>query len=844
MMPRSARRYATVRVQLASWLIAGACMAGSLVSASEPESLPDELGVQARSDVPVAGMLADMKLQLPEAVPRRVVFTDRVDGFFEAQTGRAGLGQYRVADDVLIAGLEIAVDGDIQSREKVQQAPLLLPNQLLSHFDRISEHVLLLQGQRTFAGIWQSERPARLSARFHLPPNAELDAGALNAAKRNVAESGIHVASDTAGQVIEPSGSGLWLLPLRFGTSRWYLALRAPIDATVQLIPLLDKGGPKLLQISTPASAATLAVSLSYARNEAEAQRAALTQAPALLPQILQQRLAQQFARSRLISPNANYNRALVWASFSAQSLVVEEFGKGIWAGLPWFRDNWGRDTFIALPGTLLVTGQFTEAKAVLDNFIRWQRRTDISDPEYGRVPNRVSASDATIYNTVDGTPWLIRELLEYLRYTGDLGYGLQQLPLIDAYVRGVERHWLDDKGLLTHDDADTWMDARIDGLAAWSARGNRAVEIQALWFTALTVAAELTALNGDAKAAQHYRERAEQVRQAFLQAFWNGRQMADRLQADGSADYRLRPNQLMLISIPFAPFVPEAIEADVLRQTVSGLLFPYGIASLDPRDPAFHPRHENPPFHHKDAAYHNGTVWGWNAGFTVTALNKFGYQDLAWQLSQNLAEQILYGETPGTMSELLDALPDQNGKPKASGTYAQAWSVSEFVRNAYQDYLGFRPNLLQNRLHFVPALPAQWTSLQARLPFGNGEQLQVELQRQGKQWWWRFGSTNARGREVLLDLLAADGSRRRVQFLLNQAGHVLRWDGVHAELDGKPLISVLSMASQQARIGRLQFLAPPPYLPSAFPVLKEKDVLQRQILASPAAVTAKPVRR
>lgn len=27
------------------------------------------------------------------------------------------------------------------------------------------------------------------------------------------------------------------------------------------------------------------------------------------------------------------------------------------------------------------------------------------------------------IYNTTDGTPWLIREVLEYLHYTGDLAF-------------------------------------------------------------------------------------------------------------------------------------------------------------------------------------------------------------------------------------------------------------------------------------------------------------------------------------------------------------------------------------------------------------------------------------
>lgn len=81
----------------------------------------------------------------------------------------------------------------------------------------------------------------------------------------------------------------------------------------------------------------------------------------------------QALTTSRLVTSDANYNKALNWAKAASQMFVVEEFGTGIWAGLPWFRDNWGRDTFIALPGTLLVTGQFGDARAVLQNFARYQ---------------------------------------------------------------------------------------------------------------------------------------------------------------------------------------------------------------------------------------------------------------------------------------------------------------------------------------------------------------------------------------------------------------------------------------------------------------------------------------
>lgn len=540
------------------------------------------------------------------------------------------------------------------------------------------------------------------------------------------------------------------------------------------------------------------------------------------------ERVFQRLTKSLLWTSDARYNQALLWAEASAYSFVVDEFGRGIWAGLPWFRDNWGRDTFIALPGTLLTTGLFDDAKAVLNNFAQYQQLNNKQDSNYGRIPNRVSANAPIIYNTVDGTPWMIREALEYIRYSGDLAYAKKILPVIDHYIDGVRTHWLDKNGLLTHDDADTWMDARIDNHLPWSARGNRAVEIQALWFNALYVASELHKRFGDQEKAKQYGALAEQTKTNFTQLFWDGKLMADRVRADDTRDTKVRPNQLMLISVPFNDFVSVDMQAKILGNAVSRLLYPYGIASLDPKHGYFHPRHENPEFHHKDAAYHNGTVWGWNAGFTITALNKFGYQDLSWQLSKNLSEQILHLGTRGSMSELLNALPITPGELHPSGTYAQSWSVAEFVRNAYQDYLGFRPNLLDGVLFFEPAIPDEWTHFSARLPFGNQEELFVEAKREAGTWHWRFQSSTVIS--VQMNALTRKDSRVAFKFTVNKESALLSWNGTVATLNNKTLSMNEVMPTQRGNIGELRFVQPEAYRPASFDMLKEKDALKQII--------------
>ncbi len=93
-----------------------------------------------------------------------------------------------------------------------------------------------------------------------------------------------------------------------------------------------------------------------------------------------------------------------MWSKAAGKVFVSREFGTGIWAGLPWFKDCWGRDSFIALPGITLANGDFEDAKDIITNFASMQQK-EKGDVNYGRIPNRVSSATNIIYNTTDGTP-------------------------------------------------------------------------------------------------------------------------------------------------------------------------------------------------------------------------------------------------------------------------------------------------------------------------------------------------------------------------------------------------------------------------------------------------------
>ncbi len=422
---------------------------------------------------------------------------------------------------------------------------------------------------------------------------------------------------------------------------------------------------------------------------------------------------------------NDLFDKALMWSIVSGNSMVNTRFsGTGIYAGFPWFQQNWGRDTFISLPGVLLVTGRFDESKAVLKTFSDYQNKDD-TKKMYGRIPNRVQGK-SIIYNTTDGTPFMIREAYEYLQYTGDTEYAKAMYEVAKLAAAGAEKNYVDKDGFLTHDDPDTWMDARISGKQPWSARGNRAVEIEALWYNQLLLTSKLAALAGDNKARDEYLAKAQKVKESFNKVFWNDKQkmLFDRLREDNSQDSKVRPNQYLAYTVPDEPIMSDDKAALMVKNATERLVFPYGVISLETKDKYFHPYHEN-PMYHKDSAYHNGTIWGWNAGPAISSITDFGYQDFAFALTENLSDQIINQGCAGSMSENMDAIPGKDGKVKLTGTYSQAWSVSEFTRNFYQSYAGIKPRLLDNKVIVKPKFPVKMGSVYLVQPVAKGN---VEL--------------------------------------------------------------------------------------------------------------------
>lgn len=51
-----------------------------------------------------------------------------------------------------------------------------------------------------------------------------------------------------------------------------------------------------------------------------------------------------------LVSDNDTLDMAMAWIVLTTDELVTCQQGNGIYAGLPWFNEYWGRDMFITMP--------------------------------------------------------------------------------------------------------------------------------------------------------------------------------------------------------------------------------------------------------------------------------------------------------------------------------------------------------------------------------------------------------------------------------------------------------------------------------------------------------------
>jgi predicted glycogen debranching enzyme len=222
-------------------------------------------------------------------------------------------------------------------------------------------------------------------------------------------------------------------------------------------------------------------------------------------------------------------------------------------------------------------------------------------------------------------------------------------------------------------------MDAKIGDWVV-TPRTGKPVEIQALWYNALCIMADFAKRFGDAIGKKTYAEMALAVKASFNGQFWNEADGCLYDVVNGSEkDASLRPNQIFAVSLPHT--MPTAAAArKIVKKVEAELLTPVGLRSLAASDLQYAPIYIGSP-HDRDAAYHQGTVWGWLIGPFVDAYRNVHSQDA--KANKRVGEIIagfrkhLTEAMVGQVSEIFDA----DTPHFARGCAAQAWSVAELLR-------------------------------------------------------------------------------------------------------------------------------------------------------------------
>ncbi|MCI8654337.1 MAG: glycogen debranching protein [Clostridia bacterium] len=363
-----------------------------------------------------------------------------------------------------------------------------------------------------------------------------------------------------------------------------------------------------------------------------------------------------------------------------------------ILAGYPWFLD-WSRDTLISFEGLLLLTKRFKIAREVLLTCVR--------DIKFGLIPNGYSDFDnKPLYNSVDASLLLFEQVQKYIDYTNDYKFVEDNLytklkSIISNYSKGIDLDdnniYLDIDGLIVagkENTQNTWMDAKYDGKAV-TPRNGKAVEINALWYNALRILANLASKYGEKEIAKEYEYLAEESRKSFNKRFYNKKK---KCLYDVLGDDKIRPNQLFALSLTYPVLNPRSEEAkNVMEVVEQKLLTPYGLKTLAKGEPNYIEIYEGDGFK-RDTSYHQGITWVWLLGLYYDSLFnmmlveedkqekeklKLKLEEFKKKTEETFKKEIYENACICGIAELYDS-----AKPyKAGGTINQAWSVAEVFR-------------------------------------------------------------------------------------------------------------------------------------------------------------------
>ena len=388
-------------------------------------------------------------------------------------------------------------------------------------------------------------------------------------------------------------------------------------------------------------------------------------------PSSLQSLFSREYEKR---TPRSDYHNTLQNAA--EQFFIKRDGFSSLTAGYHWF-GKWGRDTFIALPGTTLTMGREDRFVSVM--------KFMMSRIEDGLFPNK-RRGNLINYDSSDTSLWFIWALQQFAEMTGRESfvwdeYGQIMQDVINSYMSG-EIYWLKvrENGLIyagNNDTALTWMDTYTNGQPVNSRHGY-AVEVNALWYNALCYISDLSEKYGDGSFKENWKETIEIIPDSFKTIFWNKKeQFLYDCVSDDNIDDRIRPNAVFACSMMHSP-LSENKQQKVLEVIRKRLLTPRGLRTLTPEDKDYCGTYVGPQID-RDKIYHHGTVFPWLLGAFVEGYLKIHGKSALHFANEiyNSFEEVIQDHGVGSISEIYDGDPPHHGR----GAISQAWSVGEVLR-------------------------------------------------------------------------------------------------------------------------------------------------------------------
>ncbi|SMQ63225.1 Glycogen debranching enzyme (alpha-1,6-glucosidase) [Bacillus sp. OV166] len=382
-------------------------------------------------------------------------------------------------------------------------------------------------------------------------------------------------------------------------------------------------------------------------------------------------------------------------------------------AGLPWFAVPFGRDSLITSLFMLPLNPE--KVKGTLRTLAAYQgSNTDLWRDEqpgkimheirFGELVNTNQSPFSPYYGSVDATPLFLVLAGEYFRWTGDLSLIKELIPNILLALA-----WMDEvtkeSGFLTyHQEAEKgfpnqgWKDSSnsvVHQTGEYAKSPIALAEVQGYAYQAKKSFSPIFSLLGDERMAEKLAQEAEELKNAFENAFWMEKEQYYAIALDRDQNQvqsvTSNPGHLLFSGLP------SSIRSDKIAERLlsSDMFSGYGIRTMSTEATGYYPM-----------SYHNGSIWPHDNAMILLGLSRLGYQAESSAVVTGLLEASK-GFEYQRLPELFCGYQSELGYPVPypSTCSPQAWAAGTSMVFV-QAMLGITPNALEKEITLAPVLP------------------------------------------------------------------------------------------------------------------------------------------